>query len=141
MYTDPHLLKTAANALKNAKDIEYIVYNDMSNTPYSEKDVEMFKTNHPQYKIISFEELRKLGEDNPIPPMLPSSEDLYCIMYTSGTTGPPKASSSTFLPFFRLAANICCCCLLGSAIFSRKFCGCWYAVFGAPPFARLPTWC
>ena len=39
---------------------------------------------------MSFEELRKLGEENTVDPVPPKPEDLCCIMYTSGSTGPPK---------------------------------------------------
>lgn len=38
----------------------------------------------------SFEELRHLGEKNPVDPVHPSPEDLCCIMYTSGSTDVPK---------------------------------------------------
>jgi Long-chain acyl-CoA synthetases (AMP-forming) len=34
--------------------------------------------------------MRKQGEENLVEPVPPKPEDLCCIMYTSGTTGPPK---------------------------------------------------
>lgn len=90
MYTDPHLLKTAAGPLKAAKDVKYLIYNDETNMPVEESEITKFKEQHPHLKIISFSELRSLGQANPTAPVQPKPTDLYCIMYTSGSTGPPK---------------------------------------------------
>lgn len=90
MYTDPQLLKTASAALKAAKDVEVLIYNDESLMSISDSELNSFKEANPQIKIISFTDLRALGQENPTPPVPPKPEDLYCIMYTSGSTGPPK---------------------------------------------------
>ncbi|KAK7976485.1 hypothetical protein PG989_014948 [Apiospora arundinis] len=90
MFTDPHLLKTASGPLKEAKDVQFLIWNDMSNMPFSDEDIESFKKSNQHLKVLSFSELRALGESNPTPPVPPKPKDLYCIMYTSGTSGPPK---------------------------------------------------
>ncbi|KAK8130935.1 AMP-binding enzyme [Apiospora sp. TS-2023a] len=90
MFTDPHLLKTASGPLKAAKDVQNLIWNDMSNMPYSNEDIESFKKSNSHLKVLSFSELRTLGESNPTSPVPPKPQDLYCIMYTSGTSGPPK---------------------------------------------------
>ncbi|KAK8098598.1 AMP-binding enzyme [Apiospora kogelbergensis] len=90
MFTDPHLLKTASGPLKEAKDVQFLIWNDMSNMPFSDQDIESFKKSNSQLEVLSFSELRALGESNPTPPVPPRPTDLYCIMYTSGTSGPPK---------------------------------------------------
>ena len=90
MYTDPHLLKTASRPLKNAKDVKYLIYNDSTNMPISDKELEEFKASHSELTIISFSELVALGAENPIPPVPPKATDLCCIMYTSGSSGTPK---------------------------------------------------
>lgn len=89
-FIDPHLTKVATEALKTASDVQFVIYNEFSNHPYAEKDLEAFKKTHSHLKILSFEDLRKLGEDNPVPPTPPKADDMFCIMYTSGSTGPPK---------------------------------------------------
>ena len=65
---------------------------------------------------VGFDELLKLGEENPAEPIPPKAEDLACIMYTSGSTGTPKgvmikhrnvvaASKSTFKFVHHTLAN------------------------------------
>src|SRR5207247_1856689 len=66
----------------------YVVYN--SETEVNQADIDKLKEAHEHLTILSFEELRKLGEDNPVEPIPPAPEDLCCIMYTSGSTGTPK---------------------------------------------------
>ncbi|XXG95979.1 long-chain fatty acid-CoA ligase [Hypoxylon texense] len=90
MYTDPHLLKTAGRPLKNAENVKYLIYNDSTNMPVSDKEIEDFKASHSQLTILSYSELVALGESNPIDPVPPKASDLCCIMYTSGSSGTPK---------------------------------------------------
>ena len=44
--------------------------------------------------MMSFTQLLESGKSHPLPaselPSRPTSDDLHCIMYTSGSTGPPK---------------------------------------------------
>ena len=88
IYCDPHLLSTLMDPLQEAKDIKIIIYNSDSEV---KKDVlEKLKSTYTYLNILSFEELRKLGESNPVEPVPPQPEDLCCIMYTSGSTGTPK---------------------------------------------------
>lgn len=90
MYTDPHLLKTASRALRNAKDVKYLIYNDSTNMPISDDELAKFKTSHPELITISYSDLVALGAENPVPPVPPKPTDLCCIMYTSGSSGDPK---------------------------------------------------
>ena len=70
------------------KSIQYVVYNTTPEPKQS--DVDKLKSSHPELKVVSFDELVKLGEENPVDAVPPSPEDLACIMYTSGSTGDPK---------------------------------------------------
>lgn len=88
MFTDPELLPKLIKPFETAKDIEVVIYGT-KNDP-NPKDVEKLTSAHPNLKVMSFDELIKLGEENPAEPIPPKPEDLACIMYTSGSTGTPK---------------------------------------------------
>jgi long-chain acyl-CoA synthetase len=88
IYLDPHLLTKLIKPLNEAKDIKFVIYN--TDGEVKQEDITKLKEAHPELTVMSYEELRKLGEDNPVDPTPPSPEDLCCIMYTSGSTGAPK---------------------------------------------------
>jgi len=88
MFVDPHLLKTATGPLKKSKVRTIIVNEDCIFTEGGE--IEAFKEANPDFKVITYEELRKLGADSPVEPNPPNPEHVFAIMYTSGTSGAPK---------------------------------------------------
>ncbi|KAI9729737.1 MAG: long-chain fatty acid-CoA ligase [Cirrosporium novae-zelandiae] len=88
IFCEPHLLPVLINPLKEAKEMKIIIYNTSEDV--KQENIDKLKSTHEGLTIMSFEELRKLGEDNPVDPVPPSRDDLCCIMYTSGSTGPPK---------------------------------------------------
>ncbi|CAF9904717.1 MAG: long-chain fatty acid-CoA ligase [Alectoria fallacina] len=88
IFCDPHLLKTLVNPLKEAKDIKFVIYN--SDGEVKEENINKLKSTYDYLTILSFEELRQLGKNNPVDAVPPAADDLCCIMYTSGSTGAPK---------------------------------------------------
>ncbi len=88
IFLDPHLLPTLIGPLKDATEIKYVIWNSQHEA--KQENIDKLKQAHERLTILSIEELRKLGEDNPVKPVPPSPDDLCCIMYTSGSTGPPK---------------------------------------------------
>ena len=88
VYTDSHLLKTLGSTLNEAQDVQYVIYNDSGE--FDKAAVEKIRKDYERLTVMGFEELRKLGEQNPIDAVPPGPEDLCCIMYTSGSTGTPK---------------------------------------------------
>jgi long-chain acyl-CoA synthetase len=90
IFLDPHLVKNLINPLKEAKEIQFVIYNTDTGNEVKQSDIESLKSAHAHLTVMSFEELRQLGEQNPVEAVPPTPEDLCCIMYTSGSTGPPK---------------------------------------------------
>ncbi|KAJ3150788.1 Long chain acyl-CoA synthetase 7 peroxisomal [Geranomyces michiganensis] len=45
--------------------------------------------------VYAFEEVEELGKANPRPARAPTPDDIWCICYTSGTTGMPKGALLT----------------------------------------------
>ncbi|KAH7464163.1 Acyl-CoA synthetase [Fusarium oxysporum f. sp. matthiolae] len=88
MYVDPHLLQIAARPLKKS-NVKTVIVNEGCIFATGD-EIEEFKRAHAELKVLTFEELRKMGEDNPVDSVPAKGPDLYCIMYTSGSTGPPK---------------------------------------------------
>lgn len=88
VFLDPHLLTALINPLKDAKEIKYVIWN--SQNEVKDDHVEKLMKAHERLTILSFEDLRKLGEENPVDPVPATRDDLCCIMYTSGSTGTPK---------------------------------------------------
>jgi long-chain acyl-CoA synthetase len=46
--------------------------------------------NNSSWQLSAFEEVQKLGQENPVEAVMPVASDVAVIMYTSGSTGLPK---------------------------------------------------
>lgn len=125
IFLDPHLLTVLIKPLAEATEIKYVVWNDQNKV--KEEDIEKLKKAHDHLVILSLEELRKLGQSNPVEPVPPKPQDLCCIMYTSGSTGTPKGvplkhksvvAAGRLLPFlyYAFVANGECSC------WSQRYC-------------------
>jgi long-chain acyl-CoA synthetase len=93
IFLDPHLLPSLMRVLGDAKEIKHVVWN--SQYEVSQLNVQKLKEKYPSINILSFQELRALGQEKPCKPLPPTSDDVCCIMYTSGSTGTPKGVSLT----------------------------------------------
>ncbi|EFR05095.1 long-chain-fatty-acid-CoA ligase 1 [Nannizzia gypsea CBS 118893] len=88
IFLDPTLLPLLRKVLKDAKDVKNVIYD--TNSEPKQEHIDGLKADFDYLNIMTYEDLRKLGEENPVDPVPPSRDDLCCIMYTSGSTGPPK---------------------------------------------------
>lgn len=88
IYCDPQLLTTLVKPLKEARNVKFVIYN--SDGEVKQDAIDKLKSTYDYLTVLSFEELRDLGEKNHVEPTPPEPDDLCCIMYTSGSTGIPK---------------------------------------------------
>ncbi len=71
-----------------AARIRPVMYN--SDGEVKQEHIDDIKRKFGCLTVLSFEELRQLGENNQVDPVTPEPDDVGCIMHTSGSTKTPK---------------------------------------------------
>ncbi|BCR88402.1 long-chain fatty acid-CoA ligase FAA1 [Aspergillus chevalieri] len=104
IFLDPALIPSLHNVLSDVKSIKHVIYN--TDQEPKQEDLDKLKSDFDYLNIISIEDLRKSGEENPVDPVPPVPEDLCCIMYTSGSTGPPKGVPLTHANVIAATAGV-----------------------------------
>lgn len=84
IFTSAELLPTVAKVAKKCSTLKIVSYNGDA----KQEHLDLFE--ELGVKVLSIQEITKLGHENPIEALTPEPEDLCCIMYTSGSTGNPK---------------------------------------------------
>lgn len=95
IFLEPHLIGLLIKVLPYAQDIKHIIYNTNSMEQLQDEDVQSLKTSYPDIQLLSFEDLRVLGQNNPVDPVPPKADDVCAIMFTSGTGSTPKGVELT----------------------------------------------
>jgi long-chain acyl-CoA synthetase len=90
IFLDPNLVGTLANVIEDVPGISHVIYNTEPESKTLSEDLQKLKSKRSSLTVQSFDELQKAGADKPVDPVPPTPDDIACIMYTSGSTGPPK---------------------------------------------------
>lgn len=94
MYTDPHLLPTLAGSPLEASNIKTVIVNQDCIFAAG-NEIGDFRKRYPDIKVVIYQELLNLGREHPVEPVPANGSDMYCIMYTSGSSGVPKGACIT----------------------------------------------
>lgn len=91
LFTNADLLPVLCNVLGNTTTIKFIIYDGTAKPELLEK----LKAVREGLTILTLDEIKARGESSIVTAeeskaRLPKSEDIHCIMYTSGSTGAPK---------------------------------------------------
>ncbi|KAJ3366897.1 long-chain fatty acid-CoA ligase [Kappamyces sp. JEL0680] len=87
IFTQPDLFSMIKKVAPKVPTLKLVFYNAGKN---NEEAIEKIKSELTHLTFYSLDELQAMGATKPVPLRPPLSEDLCCIMYTSGSTGNPK---------------------------------------------------
>ncbi|KAJ3029377.1 UNVERIFIED_CONTAM: long-chain fatty acid-CoA ligase [Siphonaria sp. JEL0065] len=86
IVTNAQLLPMILKIASTVKTVKNVIYNGKPES----KILDMIKSDADHLRVLSLDELEALGNQKIYAPLPPKAEDLALIMYTSGSTGPPK---------------------------------------------------
>ncbi|KAI8996286.1 long-chain-fatty-acid-CoA-ligase [Trametes punicea] len=89
IYTNAELLPVVANVAAHVPSLRLVIYDGEA----KQELVDKIRSARESMQVLSLDEVRKLGKGTSpedLKQRKPVSTDVSCIMYTSGTTGPPK---------------------------------------------------
>ncbi|KAJ1542506.1 long-chain fatty acid-CoA ligase [Cladochytrium tenue] len=86
LFTNPGLLQLVPSVAARVPSLTTVIYSGAA----AAADHAAVAAEAPHIRLVSLEELRRMGDENPVDITPPQPSDLACIMYTSGSTGTPK---------------------------------------------------
>ncbi|KAH8698221.1 hypothetical protein GQ44DRAFT_718305 [Phaeosphaeriaceae sp. PMI808] len=92
IFLDAALLPSLTKVLPDIPSLEFVVLNHVSATLDAAADAaaDTLRDRFPHIRLLSYDQLKQLGQQTPADHVPPRPEDLACVMYTSGTSGTPK---------------------------------------------------
>lgn len=83
MFTNAELLHTLAKVLPKTPSVNLVVYDGkVEDTSVLDK----IRGARETLKLVHIDEVRKLGKENPQEAVPANRDDIYCCMYTSGSS-------------------------------------------------------
>lgn len=94
LFTNSGLLSTLAQVIEEAKSVKWVVYDKEKDADQATVDKINAVLEQRGGKVVTLEQVKELGKASPMAyadfGAKPTRDDLFCIMYTSGSTGAPK---------------------------------------------------
>ncbi|KAJ9118583.1 hypothetical protein QFC22_003803 [Naganishia vaughanmartiniae] len=86
MFTNAELLPTLTKIIGECPSVQLVVYDGEP----TEASLAALRAAKEGLRVIHIDEVERMGKENMQPAIPAKSEDVYCVMYTSGSTGAPK---------------------------------------------------
>ncbi|KAA1114768.1 long-chain fatty acid-CoA ligase [Puccinia graminis f. sp. tritici] len=102
IFTNANLLGTLAAIVDKTPTLKYVIYDEQAD----ERVLKKIQDTRSDIRIITYDELRQLGETKAHEIVRPEPSDIACIMYTSGSTGAPKGVLLSHLNLISSVAGV-----------------------------------
>lgn len=90
MFTNADLLPTLLKVIDKTETVKIIVYDGEAD----HKTIEELKNVREGMKVLTLDEVVEIGKKNPVEAIQAKREDVYCCMYTSGSSKFASSSAA-----------------------------------------------